>query len=103
MMQSPLTSAQKMSKNILPSLLLLGLLLWGAGAVVATPRIKVVKLAVTNPTDELRLHENIVVNNADLKRIAPDFRADDIIIPTSDAPTLEEDSRTIQTTELPSQ
>ncbi len=98
-----LASVQKMSKNNLPSLLLFGLLLWGAGAAAATPRVKVVKLAVTNPTDELRLHENIVVNIADLKRIAPDFKAGDAIVTTSDAATIEEDARTIQTTELPSQ
>ncbi len=92
-----------MSKNILLSLLLFGLLLWGVGAGVAAPRIKVVKLAVTNPTDDLRLHENIVVNIADLKRIAPDFKAGEAIVTTSDAATIEEDARTLQTTELPSQ
>jgi len=92
-----------MTKNILASLLLFGLLLWGAAAAVATPRIKVVKLAVTNPTDELRLHENIVVNIADLKRIAPDFKAGDIVVTTSDASTLAEDAQTLQTIELPSQ
>src|SRR5258708_33568760 len=94
---------EKMSKNILPGLLLFGLLLWGAGEAVATPRIKVIKLTVTNPTDELRLHENIVINIADLKRIAPDFKAGDVIVTTSDAATIEEDARTLQTTELPSQ
>jgi unsaturated chondroitin disaccharide hydrolase len=92
-----------MSKNTPLSLLLLGLLLWAAGPVVANPRIKVLKLAVTNPTDQLRLHENIVVNVADLKRIAPDFKAGDAIVTTSDAATIEEDARTIQTIELPSQ
>jgi unsaturated chondroitin disaccharide hydrolase len=92
-----------MSKNILPSLLLFGLLLSGAGLTVATPRIKVLKLAVTNPTDELRLHENIVLSVPDLKRIAPDFRAGDVIVTTSEASTLEEDARTLQTIELPSQ
>lgn len=92
-----------MSKNILLSLLLFGLLLTGPRATVATPRIKVLKLAVTNPTDELRLHENIVLSVADLKRIAPDFKASDVIITTSDASTLEEDARTLQTIELPSQ
>ena len=58
-----------MRKNILPSLLLIGLWLLGAATATATPRIKVLKLSVTNPTDELRSHENIVVNIADLKRI----------------------------------
>jgi unsaturated chondroitin disaccharide hydrolase len=67
------------------------------------PRIKVLKIAVTNRTDELRLAEDIVVSVADLKRVAPDFRAGDAIVTTSDAATLAEDARTLQTMELPSQ
>jgi len=67
------------------------------------PRIKVLKIAVTNRTDELRLAEDIVVSVADLKRVAPDFRAGDAIVTTSDAATLGEDARTLQTMELPSQ
>ena len=70
---------------------------------MAAPRIKVLKLSVTNPTNETRLHENIVVKVAELKRIAPDFKAGDVIITTSDAATLQEDARTLQTIELPSQ
>ncbi|MDX6444740.1 MAG: hypothetical protein QOH71_1814 [Blastocatellia bacterium] len=69
----------------------------------AAPRVKVVKLSVTNPTDDLRLHENVVVSVAELKRIAPDFKAGDIVVTTSDASTLAEDAQTLQTTELPSQ
>jgi len=56
-----------------------------AAPAVAKPRIKVVKLSVTNPTDEARLHENIVVTVAELQRIAPDFKAGDAIVTTSDA------------------
>ncbi len=74
-----------------------------AGPVWAAPRIKVLKLSITNPTDELRLHENIVLSVAELKRIAPDFKAGDAIVTTSEAATLEEDARTLQTIELPSQ
>ncbi|HJZ82885.1 MAG TPA: DUF4861 family protein, partial [Pyrinomonadaceae bacterium] len=74
-----------------------------AGSVFAAPRIKVLKLAVTNRTNETRLAEDIVVAVADLKRIAPDFKAGDTIVTTSDATTLEEDARTLQTIELPSQ
>jgi unsaturated chondroitin disaccharide hydrolase len=79
------------------------LLLFAAISSSAVPRIKVVKLAVANPTDQLRQHENIVVSVADLKRIAPDFKPGDVIVTTSDAATLEEDARTLQTIELPSQ
>src|ERR1043166_5239785 len=69
----------------------------------ASPRVKVLKLSVTNPTDQARLAEDVVVSVAELKRIAPDFRASDVIVTTSDATTLPEDSRTLQTIELPSQ
>jgi unsaturated chondroitin disaccharide hydrolase len=70
---------------------------------LAAPRVKVVKLSVTNPTDDLRLHENIVVSVDEIKRIAPDFKAGNIVVTTSDASTLAEDAQTLQTTELPSQ
>jgi len=69
----------------------------------AAPQVKVLKVSITNPTDEIRLHENVVISVADLKRIAPDFKASDVIVTTSDAATLEEDARTLQTIELPSQ
>lgn len=74
-----------------------------AGYALATPRVKVLKLSVTNPTDQMRLAEDIVLKVADLKRIAPDFRPGDVIVTTSDAVTLGEDAQTLQTTELPSQ
>src|SRR5256885_7461761 len=85
-----------------PPLISLLILMIGTSA-QAAPHIKVLKLSVTNPTDTSRLHENIVVSVADLKRIAPDFRAGDVIVTTSDASTVEEDARTLQTIELPSQ
>ena len=81
--------------------LLLGFLL--SGIVNAKPRIKVIKLSITNPTDDLRLADDVVVSVAELKKIAPDFRAGDAIVTTSDAATLDEDARTLQTIELPSQ
>ncbi|MCU1266952.1 MAG: glycosyl hydrolase, family 88 [Acidobacteria bacterium] len=71
--------------------------LWGA------QRVKVLKLAVTNPTEQARAHDTIVIKVADLKRIAPDFKGGDCIVTTSEAATLEEDARTLQVTELPSQ
>src|SRR5215471_1023163 len=74
-----------------------------AGSATAAPRIKVLKLSVTNPTNETRAAEDIVVTVSDLTRIAPDFQAGDAIVTTSDASTLEEDARTLQTIELPSQ
>jgi len=78
-------------------------LLGSATPVWSAPRVKVLKLAITNPTEQERAHDNIVVSVADLKKIAPDFKAGDVIVTTSDAATLEEDARTVQVTELPSQ
>lgn len=92
----------KLNAKYFIKLLCLGFLVTGASG-MAAPRIKVLKLSVTNPTNETRLHENIVVKVAELKRIAPDFKAGDVIITTSDAATLQEDARTLQTIELPSQ
>lgn len=78
-------------------------LLVAATASSGAPRVKVLKLLVTNPTDQSRLQQDIVVSVADLKRIDPDFKASDIVITTSEAATWEEDAATVQTTELPSQ
>ncbi|CDM66673.1 predicted unsaturated glucuronyl hydrolase [Pyrinomonas methylaliphatogenes] len=69
----------------------------------AVSHVKIIKLAVANQTDREREHENIVIEVAALKRIAPDFNAGAFVITTSDAATLEEDARTLQTIELPSQ
>ena len=73
-----------------------------AGTAAAAP-IKVLKLSVTNPTAAARAAEDIVVPVASLKRIAPDFNAGNAIVTTSDAATLDEDARTLQTIELASQ
>src|SRR5262249_29632662 len=67
------------------------------------PHLKVLKVSITNSTDQLRPSEDIVLSVAALKRIAPDFKAGDAIVTTSNASTLEEDARTLQTIELPSQ
>ena len=69
----------------------------------AEARIKVLKLAVTNPTPAARPAEDIVVSVAALKRVAPDFTAGTAIVTTSDAATPDQDARTLQTVELPSQ
>jgi unsaturated chondroitin disaccharide hydrolase len=81
---------------------ILSLLLAAATLLSAAP-IKVLKLSVTNSTGEIRTAEPIVLKVADLVRIAPDFNASRAIVTTSDAATLDEDARTLQTEELPSQ
>jgi unsaturated chondroitin disaccharide hydrolase len=80
------------------------LLLWIAGVscLSAAPRVKVIKLGVTNRTDRPRPAEDIVLRLAELTRVAPDLKGP-VIVTTSDAATLEEDTRILETTELPSQ
>jgi unsaturated chondroitin disaccharide hydrolase len=74
-----------------------------ASIAAAAPRVKVLKLAITNPTGEARLSQDVTVPVAQLKRIAPDFAAGTVIVTTSDASTIEQDAGTLQATELPSQ
>lgn len=69
----------------------------------AEPRIKVIKLAVTNPSNVTRTGEDIAISVADLKRVAPDFKAAAVIVTTSNASTLAEDALVLETMELPSQ
>src|SRR2546421_11781948 len=73
------------------------------GSAFAAPRVKVLKLAITNPSDETRLAEDIVISVAELQRVAPDFKTGDAIVTTSEASTLAEDASALQTIELPSQ
>jgi len=89
--------------NLLIKLLSLILLLAAGTTARAAPRVKVLKLAVTNPTAEPRAREDVVVRVADLRRVAPDFSAGDCVVTASDAATLEEDARALETAELPSQ
>jgi unsaturated chondroitin disaccharide hydrolase len=70
---------------------------------VCGERIQVLKLSVTNSTSEPRPDEDIVVAAADIRRAAPDFHSGAFIVTTSDAFTLEEDAKILQTVELPSQ
>ncbi len=79
-------------------------LLAAAAAMPAAPApTKVLKVAITNPGADSRPAADIVVPIAALLRIAPDFRAVDAIVTVSDAATLDEDARTLQTEEIPSQ
>src|SRR6266852_5000549 len=99
-----------MSYNMPPHMSILSRLISGivlavaiGSPVAAAPHVNVLKLSVTNPSDAARPHENITVSVADLKKIAPDFRAGDTIVTMTDAATLEEDARTVAAAELPSQ
>src|SRR5262249_20156375 len=72
-----------------------------AGSALAEGRLLSVKIAVTNPTDQNRPAEGIVVPLAELRKIAPDFRAGSLIVTASDATTIATDVTVAE--ELPSQ
>src|SRR5215471_4883462 len=69
----------------------------------AEPHLKSIKVAITNPTDENRPAENIVLSIPELKKTAPDFYAGSQIVTASDAPTVAEDATVLHPVELPSQ
>ena len=76
------------------------------GAIIsssATPRVKVIKVVVTNPSDSPRPSENIVIDISSLRTIAPDLQPGTIVVVATNASTLEEDARALETTELASQ
>jgi Domain of unknown function (DUF4861) len=78
------------------------LLLFADGLATAT-EVKVIKLAVTNPSETVRLSENIVVQVAALQTITPDFQPDSATVWASNASTIGEDAKTRERIELPSQ
>jgi hypothetical protein len=69
----------------------------------AASHIKVLKVAVTNPSASMRAAQNVVLPVPALKAIAKDFAAGAVIVTTSDAATLAQDAAIFQTIELPSQ
>jgi unsaturated chondroitin disaccharide hydrolase len=71
--------------------------------VQAQPHIKVIKISITNPSDAQRNAEDVALSIAALKEIAPDFAPASVIVTTSDAATIAEDTATLETQELPSQ
>ena len=73
-----------------------------AAALHAAPRIKIIKLSVTNPAAQART-ENVVLPVAQLKRTAPDFNPGNAIVVATNAANVEEDARVLQAAELPSQ
>ncbi|HEX6732712.1 MAG TPA: DUF4861 family protein, partial [Pyrinomonadaceae bacterium] len=85
-------------------LLFIGLILpLFADFVAAAPEVKVIKLSVTNPSESVRLSENIVLQVAALQTIARDFEPASATVWTSKASTLAEDAKSHDKIELPSQ
>ena len=63
-----------------------------ATALYAEPHLKSIKVAITNPTDQNRQAENIVLSVSDLCKIAPDFYAGSQIVTATDASSVAEDA-----------
>src|SRR3954452_8675318 len=61
------------------------------------------KVAITNPTDQNRPAQDIVLSVPDLRKIAPDFYAGSQIVTATDASTAAEDAAVLHASELPSQ
>ncbi len=89
-------------RGIAVPLLLLGTLS-ATGTASGAPRIRVLKLSVSNPGPEARLAEGVVVPLSVLRQAAPDLTPAALVVTTGEARTLEEDAATLETVELPSQ
>ena len=74
-----------------------------ASVVWAEPHLKSIKIAVTNPTDQNRAAENIVLSVSDLRKVAPDFYAGSHIVTATQAATVAEDAAVLRADEVPSQ
>src|SRR5258708_31524776 len=69
----------------------------------ASPSLLGIKVSVTNPSDQERRREQVVIPIADLKKIAPGLRAGSLIVTATKSKDLQQDAATIETAELPSQ
>lgn len=76
-------------------------LLMFSGPLTAESRISFIRLSVTNPSDSVRLSENIVLQITALKAVAPTFDATSLMVSASDPTT--KGVRKHETEELPSQ
>ena len=72
-------------------------------AAFAAPKIKTIKIAVTNPGSVAREAEPIVLSLAELKKLAPELQPTTIVVTVTDAKTIEEDAAILQAEEVPSQ
>jgi hypothetical protein len=74
-----------------------------APSAFAAPKIKTIKIAVTNPGSVAREAEPIVLSLAELKKLAPELQPTTIVVTVTDAKTIEEDAAILQAEEVPSQ
>jgi unsaturated chondroitin disaccharide hydrolase len=92
-----------MTSRFLRTVLVPTVFLAATSAANAEPRVRTLKLRVTNPTGEARAAEPIVVSVAELKKVAPDFAAFPIVVTHTKATTIEEDAAVVRAEETASQ
>jgi len=68
-----------------------------SASAVAAPRIKNIKVAISNPGDHPRKAADIVISIAQIRKVAPDFTPGAMIVTASDATTVEQDAPVLQT------
>lgn len=91
----------KILVRLLPACLLLATA--AAAPAQVAPRVKVLRLSVSNPTAQARARENVVVRVDELRRAAPDFKAVAFVVTTAEAAAAERDARALRAGELASQ
>src|SRR5260370_10393125 len=82
---------------------LLGFALLFTTTVRAGSRLAGIKIAVTNPSGDVRHAEPVVISIAELRKIAPDLHAGSLIVTVTHTSSLQQDAATLQATEIPSQ
>jgi unsaturated chondroitin disaccharide hydrolase len=74
-----------------------------ACAARAESHLRNIKVAVTNPSNQERNAEPVLIPIADLRKIAPDLRAGSLIVTVTHTPDLQQDASALEATEIPSQ
>src|SRR5436190_11291817 len=98
-----ISKSQGVCCRLIPGLCCALFFLFSSTTSSATPHLVGIKIAVTNPTAQERLAEDIVIPIADLRKIAPDLRAGQLIVTVTDSSSEAEDAAKLQATEVPSQ
>src|SRR5438445_5844625 len=90
-------------RNLINVTKLAGLCLLLSISAAASPALLGIKVSVTNPSDQERRHEQVVIPIAELRKIAPNLRAGSLIVTATKSADVQQDAATIEATELPSQ
>src|SRR6266404_4153245 len=89
--------------NFITALKLAGLCLLLSVSAAANPALLGIKVSVTNPSDQERRREQVVIPIAELRKIAPNLRAGSLIVTATKSANLQQDAAILEAAELPSQ